>query len=213
VAVIRIVVADDHPLVRTGLRRVLARIPDMRVVAEADSPDALFRALQVTECDLALVDLHMPVGRHPDGMPMLRQLHLQLPALPVLVFTLLDHLSLMEMLVGTGVAGVLLKTAPLRELPRAISQIYAGGSYYSASLRAAWHGREKRAGEVPDRPLTDCEREVFELFVRGLRVSEVAQALGRSVKTVSRQKLAAMAKLRLESNAEAYAYARARGLA
>ncbi len=211
--VIRIVVADDHPLVRVGVRRMLAGTPGIRVVGEADSVDALYALLHTRECDLALVDLHMPGSRHPDGVSMLRHLRTQWPALPVLVFTVRDHLSLMDMLSSTGVGGVLLKTTPLRELPRAIFQVHAGSPYYSPALRVARRERERQAEEVPDRPLTPREREVFELFVRGLRVSEVAQRLGRNIKTVSRQKRAAMAKLRLRSHAEAYAYARARGLA
>jgi two-component system capsular synthesis response regulator RcsB len=213
VAVIRTVVADDHPLVRTGVRRVLAAAPGIRVVGEADSADALFECLAANECDLLLADLHMPGSRRPDGVPMLCQLHAQWPALPVLVFTVRDHPSLIEMLAATGVAGVMLKTAPLRELPRAIVQVHAGARYFSPSLRAARGTQDQGVEEKPGRPLTAREREVFELFVRGLRVSEVADRLGRSIKTVSRQKRAALTKLRLHSHAEAYAYARARGLA
>lgn len=211
--VIRTVVADDHPLVRIGVRRVLAATPGIRVVGEAASVDALFDLLHARECDFLLVDLNMPGSRHADGVPMLQQLRAQWPALPVLVFTVRDHLSLFEMLSATGVAGVMLKTAPLRELPRAIIQAHAGSRYFSPSLRTALHDRARQADATPGKPLTMREREVFELFVRGLRVSEVAQRLGRSIKTVSRQKRAAMAKLRLRSPAEAYAYARACGLA
>ncbi|WP_146165780.1 response regulator transcription factor [Stenotrophomonas panacihumi] len=210
---IRTLVADDHPLVRMGVCRVLASTPGIRVVGEAASVDALFELLHARECDLLLVDLHMPGSGRTDGVPMLQQLRAQWPALPVLVFTVRDHLSLIEMLSDTGVAGVVLKTAPLRELPRAIVEAHAGSRYFSPSLRAAWHARELQAETVPGRPLTQREREVFELFARGMRVSEVAQRLGRSIKAVSRQKRAAMAKLKLHSPAEAYAYARACGLA
>ncbi|MDG2525290.1 response regulator transcription factor [Stenotrophomonas sp. HITSZ_GD] len=212
-AAIRTIVADDHPLVRTGVRRALAPVPGIRVVGEADSVDALFALLQACECDVLLVDLHMPGSRHADGAPMLWQLQARWPALRVLVFTVRDHLALIDLIAATGVAGVLLKTTPLRELPRAIVQVHAGGRYPgpSGSGGVRHIGSPARGASRPT--LTAREREVFELFVRGMRVTEVAQRLDRSVKTVSRQKRSAMAKLRLRSHAEAYAYARATGLA
>lgn len=212
-AAIRTLVADDHPLVRTGVRRALAPVPGIRVVGEVASVDALFERLQDGDCDLLVVDLHMPGSRHADGMPMLRQLRARWPALPVVVFTVRDHLALIDMLAATGVAGVVLKTAPLRELARAILHVHAGGRYPGPAPGGARRDLALPAEAASRPPLTPREREVFELFVRGLRVTEVAQRLGRSVKTVSRQKRSAMAKLRLRSPAEAYAYARATGLA
>jgi len=211
-SVIKIIVADDHPLVRIGLAHALWKDAGIRLVGQADSTDTLFGILQARRCDVALVDLHMPSGLLADGVPMLQLLRSRWPHMPVLAFTLEDNLAVLQLAVSAGVRGVMLKSEPLVELPIAIRRIHAGGAYFSDALQRKWADSDRYAQAVPTTPLSPRENEVFCLFVRGMSVSQIADLLGLSIKTVSRQKRSAMAKLRLSRDVEAYAYAHVLGL-
>jgi len=206
------IAADDHPLVRAGLAHALRTDSGIRLVAQADSTDALFKILQSRRCDIALVDLHMPGGGLADGISMLQRLRSRWPQLPVLAFTLEDNLAVLQLVVSAGVRGVLLKTEPLRELSLAVRRVHAGGAYFSEALHRKWANSERHVQAVPQTPLSQRENEVFYLFVRGMSVSQIAERQGVSIKTVSRQKRLALAKLRLTGDVEAFAYAHALGL-
>jgi len=213
VAAIRIIVADDHPIVRSGIRSVLEGAHGIYVVAEAGCPDSLIAALENTSgCDLIVTDLNMPGTQVVDGMPLLHLLRRRWPRLPVMVLTLMDNLGVLQLAMAAGARGMMLKTDALVDLPTAVRQIAAGETYISASLREKWRAADEVAAGVPRTPLSPRESEVLRLFVRGMTVSEIAQYLHRSIKTVSRQKMSAMAKLRLTSDIEVYEYAREQGL-
>lgn len=209
---IRLIVADDHPFVRMGIRCVLREAPDIELVAELDSPDALAAWLEDNTCDVALVDLHMPGGVLPDGVLMLQRLRTRWPQLPLLGFTMLENLGVLQLAVKAGVRGLLLKSEALEELPLVIRRLDAGHSYFSVSLREKWEAAERLAKRVPRTPLSSREAEVLHLFIQGVSVTAISQVLGRSIKTVSRQKITGMAKLRLSNDVELYAFARERGL-
>lgn len=212
-AAIRIIVADDHPIVRSGIRSVLEGAHGIYVVAEAGCPDSLIAALENTSgCDLIVTDLNMPGTQVVDGMPLLHLLRRRWPRLPVMVLTLMDNLGVLQLAMAAGARGMMLKTDALVDLPTAVRQIAAGETYISASLREKWRAADEVAAGVPRTPLSPRESEVLRLFVRGMTVSEIAQYLHRSIKTVSRQKMSAMAKLRLTSDIEVYEYAREQGL-
>ncbi|HEY0332231.1 MAG TPA: response regulator transcription factor [Stenotrophomonas sp.] len=210
---IRIVVADDHPIVRSGVRSVVEGVDGIQVVGEASCPDSLIAELERTlHCDLVVTDLNMP-GKHiVDGMPLLHLLRRRWPRLPVMVLTLMDNLGVLQLAMAAGARGMMLKSDPLADLPMAVRQIANGETYISASLREKWRAADEVAAGVPRTPLSPRESEVLRLFVQGMTVSQIAQYLHRSVKTVSRQKMSAMAKLRLTSDIEVYAYAREQGL-
>lgn len=209
---IRIIVADDHPIVRSGLRSVLDGVEGMQVVAEAGCPDSLITVLDSTRCDVIVTDLNMPGAQIVDGMPLLHLLRRRWPRVPVMVLTLMDNLGVLQLAMAAGARGVMLKSDALSDLPAAVRQVVSGQTYISASLREKWQAADEVAAGVPRTPLSPRESEVLRLFVRGMTVSEIAQYLHRSVKTVSRQKMSAMAKLRLTSDIEVYAYAREQGL-
>jgi len=213
VAAIRIIVADDHPIVRSGIRSVLDGAHGISVVAEAGCPDSLIAAIESAQgCDLVVTDLNMPGTQVVDGMPLLHLLRRRWPRMPVMVLTLMDNLGVLQLAMAAGARGMMLKTDALVDLPTAVRQIAAGETYISASLREKWRAADEVAASVPRTPLSPRESEVLRLFVRGMTVSEIAQYLHRSIKTVSRQKMSAMAKLRLTSDIEVYEYAREQGL-
>ncbi len=206
---LRIILADDHPIVRSGVRALLER-NSLHVVAEAGSTDELFTALANHECDVLLTDFSMPGGQLADGLAMLERLREQWPQLPIIVLTMMNNPGVLSSILATGVRGLLNKSDALSELPLAIQAISHGRDYVSAS---GGHQLDQMEGHETSRlALSPREAEVLRLFVSGLTVSQIAEQLDRSIKTVSRQKMDGMSKLGLKTDLEVYAYAREHGL-
>ena len=204
---IRIVLADDHPVVRSGVRAILERNGGARVVAEAATADELFAAI----AGVALTDFSMPGGDAADGLSMLVRLRLRWPMLPVVVLTMAGNGGVLRAILDTGVLGLLNKSDALNELPLAIRAVERRRRYLGVSIRQLLDaGTGIPAAQTT---LSPRETEVLRLFASGLTVSAIARRLNRSVKTVSRQKQDAMAKLGLHSDLDVYAYARENGLA
>ncbi|KAF1703733.1 response regulator transcription factor [Pseudoxanthomonas suwonensis] len=207
---LRIILADDHPVVRTGLRLLLESGGNAEVVAEAGSPASLFQALGQAEADLLLTDFIMPGGEGVDGLAMLSRLRAHWPRLPVVVLTMAGNANVLQAILGTGVRGLLDKSDTLSELTLAISTVANGRSYVGSGVRAALDAHLR--AEAGSTPLSRRETEVLRLFASGMSVSEIARHLNRSVKTISHQKVGAMNKLGLHNDLEIYAYARDNGL-
>lgn len=204
---IRIILADDHPVVRSGVRAILERNGGARVVAEAATADELFAAI----AGVALTDFSMPGGDAADGLSMLVRLRLRWPMLPVVVLTMAGNGGVLRAILDTGVLGLLNKSDALNELPLAIRAVERRRRYLGVSIRQLLDaGTGIPAAQTT---LSPRETEVLRLFASGLTVSAIARRLNRSVKTVSRQKQDAMAKLGLHSDLDVYAYARENGLA
>lgn len=208
---IRIILADDHPVVRSGVRAILERNGGARVVAEAATADELFVAIAGVAADLVLTDFSMPGGDAADGLSMLVRLRLRWPMLPVVVLTMAGNGGVLRAILDTGVLGLLNKSDALNELPLAIRAVQRRRRYLGVSIRQLLGpGSGIPAAQTT---LSPRETEVLRLFASGLTVSAIARRLNRSVKTVSRQKQDAMAKLGLHSDLDVYAYARENGLA
>jgi two-component system capsular synthesis response regulator RcsB len=205
----RILLADDHPVVRSGVRMLLERQPGMTVVAEAGTPDELFAAMAREPVDVVLTDLSMPGGAVADGMSMLGRLRRRWPSVPVIVLTMAGNPNVLRTILDSGVQGLLNKSDALTELTLALGAIAHRRTYLGTGIRRLL---EAGGGAAPRVPLSPRETEVLRLFSSGLTVSEIARRLDRSVKTVSRQKMDAMAKLGLRSDLDVYAYAREHGL-
>jgi len=209
-AVLRVILADDHPVVRGGVRALLEHAGGIRIAAEAATAGELFAALARGDGDLVLTDFSMPGGDAADGLSMLGRLHAHWPELPVVVLTMAGNTAVLRAILDTGVLGLLNKSDALNELALAIRAASNGRRYVGTGIRAVL--------EAPGLPgdieavLSRRETEVLRLFASGLTVSQIARRLNRSVKTISRQKTDAMAKLGLRSDLEIYAYARQHGL-
>src|SRR5688572_11942798 len=115
---LRIILADDHPIVRSGVRALLER-NNLQVVAEAGSTDELFTALANNECDVLLTDFSMPGGQLADGLAMLEALRGKWPKLPIIVLTMMNNPGVLSSILATGVRGLLNKSDALSELPLA----------------------------------------------------------------------------------------------
>jgi two-component system capsular synthesis response regulator RcsB len=209
---LRVILADDHPVVRGGVRALLEHAGGISIGAEAATAGELFAALARGDGDLVLTDFSMPGGDAADGLSMLGRLHAHWPELPVVVLTMAGNSSVLRAILDTGVLGLLNKSDALDELAPAIHAAAHGRRYLGGSIRTALEASGLHRDTGGEAVLSRRETEVLRLFASGLTVSQIARRLNRSVKTISRQKTDAMAKLGLHSDLEIYAYARQHGL-
>ena len=205
---IRLLLIDDHPLVRDGLRLRLETVPQLQVVGEAGNAAAAqaFLASCLAEDPqggtlphLALMDLNMPgVG----GLELTALLHERYPQIAVLVLSMHDNPEYMVQAVKAGARGYLLKDEPAQEIVTAIGAVMAGRSYFSAAVAV----RLSQA-TAPATMLTQRERDVLRHIASGEANKQIAQALGLSVRTVETHRLNIKRKLGIDGQAELIKYA------
>lgn len=212
---LNILIADDHPIFRIGLRVVIEQNADLHVVGEASSPEELAHLLASQPCDLLVTDFMMPADQQNDGLRLIERLRRGYPALPVVVVTMLNHAGLFRSILDLGVAGLLSKASLAGELPAAIREATNGGCYVARSVREALlEARDGSLGALASsEPLSPRELEVLRLLATGATVGEIAAHLNRSKQTVSAQKVSAMRKLGLTNDAALFIYLQEHGLA
>jgi two-component system response regulator NreC len=208
--VIRVVVVDDHAVVRSGLRLLLDANEDIEVVGEAgNATDAIFRA-RALKPDVMLLDVVMP---GPSGIDVLPEVLKESPETKVLVLSMQDDPSYVREAFGAGASGYVLKEAADEEVVSAVREIANGGRYVHPSLGArmvAAEAEERAAAEAD--PLSEREREVLRLLALGHTNQEIAQKLYISVRTAESHRAHIMQKLRLSTRAELVRYALSSGL-
>ena len=206
---LRIIVADDHPVVRIGARAVIQNSGVGDVVAEAASSQDLLSALASHSCDVLVTDYSMPDSSAPDGFAMISLIRRRYPLLPVLLLSVSSNLAILRMVREAGVLGLVDKTSSMDELPVAIRCVYRGQPYVSQLLKERGDAAGTHAIEPHEaRPLSPREVEVLRLISKGMTVKDIAAMLHRSASTISRQKGDAMFKLGLHTDAELYDYLR-----
>ena len=202
---IRVVIADDHPVVRTGLRQIVAVQPDMQVVGEAADGTGLWTALAGATVDVVLLDLAMPGAPFPG---LLHDILARHAALRILVMSMHPEDQFAERALREGAAGYLTKERTPQDLIEAIRKVVRGGTYVSPALAeqlaAALDGRRPA---VAHEALSDREHEVLRFIGAGRTVGEIAAELGLSPKTVSTYRTRILQKLRLRSSAQLMRYA------
>ena len=207
---IRVLVVDDHAVVRAGLRRVIDAEDDIETVGEAaDADRAVFEAIEAKP-DVVLMDVVMPGKSGIEGMPALLQ---AVPEAKVLVLSMQDDPRYVREAFAAGASGYVLKEAADTELVAAIRAVAAGGSYVHPTLGArmvAADADERR--KVTSDPLSEREREVLRLLALGHTNQEIAKMLFISVRTAETHRAHIMQKLSLKSRAELVRYALAEGL-
>jgi two-component system response regulator NreC len=208
--VIRVLVVDDHAVVRSGLRLLIDAESDMETVGEAGTVrDAIFEA-RSTKPDLILMDVVMPGESGLEGLPKLRHEH---PDVKVLVLSMQDDPRYLREAFAAGASGYVLKEAADTEVVTAIREVAAGGRYVHPELGARLVAAEAEAARQADEdPLSDREREVLRLLALGFTNQEIAKQLFISVRTAETHRAHVMQKLRLGSRAELVRYAIAHGL-
>lgn len=211
--IIRIVIADDHPVVALGVRALLKERSDLRVVGEAGNGNELLALLASESCDLLITDFSMPYeDGADDGLVLVRRLRREYPQLPIIVLTMVHNPALTRGMLAAGANGLVAKVAMMKELLLAIGAVRNGRTYICEAMRE--HILDHLPGDAEDNPATLSQREaeVVRLYASGLSITQIAEQLHRSVKTVSQQKNDAMRKLGVTSNAQLFEYARAYGL-
>ena len=204
----RVLIVDDHPIVRQGLRRMIEPEPDLVVCGEVQTEREARTAIRALAPDVVIVDISLAQG---DGLELVRDVHAQQPELPMLVLSMHDELIYAERLLAAGASGYIMKQAASDQLLIALRQVLAGGTYLSESL-AGNLGRSDAAaagggsGDPIDR-LSNRELQVLSLIGRGMSSREAAEALGLSVKTVETHRQSLKRKLNLATNAQLLQYA------
>ena len=202
---IRVLIADDHAVVRQGLKQILGDTPEMLVAGEATNGQEALDKVRAEVWDVVVLDISMP---DRSGLDILKELQSERPKLPVLVLSMYSEDQFAVRVLKAGAHGYLTKDSAPDELVKAIRKVVSGGTYVSAFLA------EKLAFEIgtdssklPHEALSDREFQVLRLIAAGKSVKEIAAELYLSVKTASTYRARLLQKMNLETNAELIHYA------
>jgi two-component system, NarL family, invasion response regulator UvrY len=202
---IRVLIADDHPIVREGLRQILSDTDDIVIVDEAESGQAVLTCLAKTNFDVVLLDISMP-GR--DGLDVLRELKQQKPKLPVLILSMYPEEHYAVRVLRGGASGYMTKSSAPDELISAIRKVATGRKYISPSLAERLTYELDRDADKPvHEVLSDREYQVMHMIATGKSVKEIAEDLVLSVKTISTYRTRILTKMNMKNNAEIVLYA------
>jgi len=199
--VIRLLLVDDHSIVRDGLKRILAATPDLQVAGEAASGEAALALVKANDYDVAMLDMSMP---GLSGMDLIKRLKLEKPKLRILVLSMHGEQQYAARALKAGASGYLNKDSASEVLLGALRKIAAGGVHIGDAAAASL--LQAKAG-LPHESLSDREFEVLRLLVEGLGPTEIGERLHLSVKTVSTHKTRILEKLNVRSTAELVRYA------
>jgi DNA-binding NarL/FixJ family response regulator len=198
-ATIKILLVDDHPLVRDGLRARLEAMPQFQVVAEAGGAAEALEQAARHDIDLVLMDINM---RGANGIEATAQFKQAFPRIAVLILSMHDKLEYVSQAIQAGARGYVLKDAPGKDIVVAIETVMSGGIYYSAAL-----ARQLAQPQNQDNQLTSREHEVLRHIANGESNKQIARALDLSVRTVETHRLNIKRKLGIEGQAELIRFA------
>ncbi len=201
---LRILIADDHPVVRQGLKQIITETPDMVVADEATNGWEVLSKIRAGNYDVVLLDITMP-GK--DGMDVLTQLKHEKPKLPVLVVSMHPEKQFAVRALRAGASGYLTKESTPDELVAAIRKVSVGGRYISSSLAEKLAFVVQKAEQLPHETLSDREYQVMRMIVAGKTVTEIAEQLLLSVQTISTYRSRILQKMKMKNNVELANYA------
>jgi DNA-binding NarL/FixJ family response regulator len=208
---IRIVMADDHAIVREGLKRIVSSIADMEVAGEAGNGTEVMQRVRELAFDVLLLDLSMP-GR--SGMELIKLIRAEKPQLRILVLSMHQELQYAVRAIKNGASGYLTKESAPDQLEQAIRKVASGGAFISAEVAEQLAlGAMPGSQAAPHESLSNREFEVLQLLVAGVSLTDIGTKLNLSVKTVSTHKTNLMQKMGLQNQSELIRYALKHGLA
>ncbi|MBI1743636.1 response regulator transcription factor [Candidatus Acetothermia bacterium] len=201
---ISVLIADDHPIVRQGLKQILAGESDVKIVGEAQNTQEIFKLIGTQPWDIVILDLSMP---DRGGLEVLNDLHRDFPQLPILILSMHPEDQFAVRVLKAGASGYMTKDSAPEELVNAIRKILAGHKYISSAL-AEKLAKDLEAGtkKLPHETLSDREYHVMCMLASGKTVSEIAKELSLSVKTISTYRARVLEKMGMKNNAELIHY-------
>ena len=202
---IKVLIADDHPIVRQGLRQILSETADMAVVGEAVNAQEALDQVRVGGWDVLVLDITLP---DRSGFDILKELKHVQPHLPVLMLSIHAEEQFAVRVLKAGASGYLTKENAPAELVKAIRKVVSGGRYISPSLAETLaFGLDTTTDRPRHETLSDREFQVMQLMASGKTLTEIAEELSLSTKTVSTYRTRLLQKMNLETNAEIIRYA------
>ena len=200
---IRIIIVDDHPVVRRGLKQILQEEPDVKVVGEAESAQEAFKVIRTIDCDAVVLDISLPGA---SGVEILKQLKYEYKKLPVLILSVHPEEQYAVRVMKAGASGYLTKESAPEELVKAIRKIISGGKYVSSSLAERLFTDIDASGKPRHEKLSDREFEIMRMIARGKAIKTIAEELNLSEKTVSTYRTRLLEKMNMTTNAEIISY-------
>ncbi len=203
---IRVLVADDHPVVRGGIKQALSDSLAGVVIGEACTVQELFEQVEGRRWDVIILDITMPGG---GGLEALKRLKQERPSVPVLMLSVYSEDQFAVRAIQAGASGYLTKKSLPEELVRAVKTVLGGGKYLTPTVAdlLATHLQHNESDAPPHTRLSDREYQVFRALVRGKTVSEIAEELALSIKTVSTYRTRILEKLDVKTNTDLARYA------
>lgn len=202
---IRILLVDDHVVVRAGYRRFLEQEPGCQVIAEASSGEEAYLLLQTIAPDIVILDLSMP-GQ--GGLSVLRRMKLRWPLLPVLVFSMHDNLPFVVQALRAGATGYVTKSSEPESMLKAVRSVVAGTQYLSPDIASKMEQAARSALAQPTLGLSIREFEIFRMVASGKTHEDIAALLNVSLKTVANNHSLIRQKLNISTDIELYRLAR-----
>ncbi len=202
---IRVLIADDHAVVRRGLKQILGDTDDLIAAGEAANGMEVLRCVRAEPWDVLVLDLNMPA---PSGVELIQTLRSEKPGLPILVMSMYPEDQFAARVLKAGASGYLTKDSAPEDLVRAIRKVCSGGTFISTSFAEQLAVGLKRTGQdLPDATLTDREFEVLRRIASGESLTRIGRELGLSIKTISTYRHRLLQKLNLKSDADLVRYA------
>lgn len=202
---LKIIIADDHPIVRAGMKQIISEASDLMVADEASDGRQLLTKIRKENFDVVILDISMP---HMDGLDVLKQLKIEMPKLPVIVLSIHPEDQYALRVLKAGASGYVTKVSAPDELINAIRKVCRGGKYISPSIAEKLAFQLDANFEVmPHESLSDREYQVLCLLASGKTVTDIADELALSVKTVSTYRARILEKMNMKNNAELIHYA------
>lgn len=201
---IKVLMVDDHAIVRAGLKQMLHGLPDLCVSAEADNAQRALQLVETEPCDVVILDINLG---DQSGLEVLKQIKQRRPELPVLILTMHSEKQYATRMLKAGASGFLNKESAAEELVNALRKIAHGGRYITQSLAEQLVMDIGHSSDIPHERLSDREFEVFRLIAQGRKNKEIADELYLSEKTVSTYQSRILQKMNLDNRAAIIHYA------
>ena len=200
---INIIIVDDHPIVRRGLKQILLEQPDMKVVGEAENAQEAFTVIRATDCDVVVLDISLPGA---SGVEILKQLKYEYKNLPVLILSVHSEEQYALRVMKAGASGYLKKDSAPEELVKAVRKIVSGGKYISSGLAEILVADMETSGKPFHEKLSDREFQIMRMIAQGKTIKTIGEELYLSEKTVSTYRTRLLEKMYMKTNAEIISY-------